>query len=1317
MRICPLTRKKISLPKLKEAENDIRTFIDAYQNVIHLSDNSEIEDLKSHPWFGVTASDVREARKINEVKERLEKTQVGILQIKSELKILNDDFSLTFSEEVKDFIEEVKKLRGLPGGSDGVCWSELAKLSNKECRDNLICYIDLFKQIRDFLIQAKRILSERGLAGVWKKEEDYDLSLYGTRGSISIEELKENYKELKAAKEEFSRKLHGLKERLDYLPDSLFGEVFSENSLEGAKFLKEFVKDLSSLPKHLRGIQWDVSGSSRSNVKEFHKCVSHFVENQQKVDPIYDLKMLPSYAEVKNVVLRYQQAGFLERVFSIFGGEYAGAKKKILSWARDGGRCFDKTALEDLVNYVCARDEYEDHDFQKAFGELFKGVETSVDDLNAYLDWKEMMNKKYGYLRGACEYVFGLKLFDYERLLAAGVEKYVTAVETLQGLLKNFPESSEVLKDGWLSEKFGIDKFDNDLQEKIDLLQECAASTQVSLQQLRTLDEEKNEAIEAFNEWSILKQKDFGFKHWIPYDFESDGEEEGILCINKTVAFFDELKARLPQKIDFVEFLKTLTKESYGIVLNHVNSLSLVLGSFLSDYKEFGRIVGLEEDSWQGGMGFTLNNLYSKNRTALLHIKDLPSWVEYIREIKRLEQKHSIGMPIVTQFRNGAIELDDMKDLLYYDVAVKVSDEIKNKYPHLPTDSILEERQKNFCRCDTALYENVRKLIASELASHKGCSGIRGSKVGDLTEMALIEHEIKKQRRHISLRSLIKRAKESLFDIKPCWMMSPFSVAQVLEPGKVMFDLIVMDEASQILPEYAIGALARGRQAVIVGDPKQLPPTTFFKAGYGDRDEDEDEDEEGIDKQESILESFSSYIPHRQLLWHYRSQHEDLIKFSNREFYSDELVIFPSSQPKNKDLGVRFTYVENGVFAAHVNNGEAMRVARAIVDHAHQHPNESLGVVAMNSAQRDRIEECLENITHGFDKQVDDLVNRKFDGLFIKNLENVQGDERDVIFISFTYGKDQDSGRVMQRFGPINSEKGWRRLNVLFTRARKRMHVFSSMRDTDILPNSGSPAYKSVKALRDFLTYAETGRLPISTTQGMRQPDSDFEIAVKEMLEERGFECRPQVGVAKFFIDIGVVDPCDPGAYLMGIECDGATYHSSRTARDRDHLRQQILESKGWKIYRIWSTEWFENPVATLEPCIKELTKLAQESKERHRGLGGEPLQKEIMIPNLQINTSCDVKKGQNEESESEEDRTLRAQLLKLRDEIRREFPDVPEERALLRDKLLNMFVRCKPTNSEKFGNLIPDKVRLTIDPNQAKNYLSKVYEIIEDYS
>ncbi|RHW22649.1 DUF4011 domain-containing protein [Pseudomonas jilinensis] len=461
--------------------------------------------------------------------------------------------------------------------------------------------------------------------------------------------------------------------------------------------------------------------------------------------------------------------------------------------------------------------------------------------------------------------------------------------------------------------------------------------------------------------------------------------------------------------------------------------------------------------------------------------------------------------------------------------------------------------------------------------------GQRGSTVGDYTEMHLLRREINKQRRHIPIRQLIKRAGKALLELKPCFMMGPLSVAQYLEQGALKFDLVVMDEASQLRPEEALGAIARGSQLVVVGDPKQLPPTNFFDRMVDSGDED-DEAPAAISGMESILDICQQlFTPVRNLRWHYRSQHESLIAFSNHHFYKN-LIVFPSPYAKNPGLGVKYRYIRGGIYKDRQNLSEAQRLVDAVLEHMLKRPDESLGVVTLNQTQRELIEELLDKKLKTFAEGAEFMRRWEAEGwpFFVKNLENVQGDERDVIFISTTFGKVIGTDKVRQNFGPISRPDGWRRLNVLFTRSKRRIELFTSLSPEDIIVDEKTPL--GTKALRDYLDFAKRGVL-VTTDEGARDPDSDFEVSVANVITSMGYEVKPQLGVAGFFIDMAVRNPDRPGEFLAGIECDGATYHSGFSVRDRDRIRQEILESLGWRgrIHRIWSTDWFYNPRREIE--------------------------------------------------------------------------------------------------------------------------------------
>jgi hypothetical protein len=406
----------------------------------------------------------------------------------------------------------------------------------------------------------------------------------------------------------------------------------------------------------------------------------------------------------------------------------------------------------------------------------------------------------------------------------------------------------------------------------------------------------------------------------------------------------------------------------------------------------------------------------------------------------------------------------------------------------------LENARELFRRLDEEIIQLQRKALAAELCRRSIDRGYKGDYRRDDTGIVLVHHEIGKQKRHIAVRELLDRAGRSIQQMNPCFMMSPLSVAQFLKPNRLRFDLVLIDEASQMRPEEALGALARGGQLVVVGDPMQLPPTSFFDRV--DRvAEDELEEEEIVDN-ESILDlALAEFRPSRSLRWHYRSRHESLIAFSNRQFYND-LIVFPSPLDPDRDkrnpkLGVYHHFVA-GKYKGRVNIEEAQNVAEAATAFMAAEPDKSLGIVTLNQTQRDVLLEELERLVPR-ERSAQQYIERWEDTLepfFVKNLENVQGDERDVIFISTVYGPDAATGVVKNQFGPINGKYGHRRLNVLFSRAKHRVEIFTSMRPADIRPDEKSQ--RGIHVLKAYLEYAETGRLDAGSASG-REPDSEFE--------------------------------------------------------------------------------------------------------------------------------------------------------------------------------------------------------------------------------
>ncbi len=498
-------------------------------------------------------------------------------------------------------------------------------------------------------------------------------------------------------------------------------------------------------------------------------------------------------------------------------------------------------------------------------------------------------------------------------------------------------------------------------------------------------------------------------------------------------------------------------------------------------------------------------------------------------------------------------------------------------------------RIHEFREADDRFQQLTREWIAARLAAEVPWSGL--SQPGIDAEIGRLRREMQKQRRHLPIRQLVQSLPTLLPRIKPCLLMSPLSVAQYLDAGYAPFDLVVFDEASQITVWDAVGSIARGRQLVVVGDPKQLPPTSFFSRTQDDAADGSaaDADEPQVEDLESILdECIGAGMNRSSLQWHYRSRHESLIAFSNATYYDASLVTFPS--PVTDDVAVRIEKVA-GVYdrgGTRTNRIEAEAVVDAIERHyldAIAGRPRSIGVVTFNQPQQALIETLLDE-RRGRNPDLDRAIAAAdTEPLFIKNLENVQGDERDVICFSVTYGLDA-TGRMTMNFGPLNGQGGHRRLNVAITRAREAVRIFSSLDPAQI--DTTRVRAQGVRDLREYLAFAAgaPGAVAGTGAGGGLEPVGPFERAVVQALRRHGWEVHAGVGRSGYRVDLAVVDPSASGRYLLGIECDGHAYRSGRTARDRDRLRQFVLENLGWKMARTWSADWWRDPDGEVEKLL-----------------------------------------------------------------------------------------------------------------------------------
>ena len=639
------------------------------------------------------------------------------------------------------------------------------------------------------------------------------------------------------------------------------------------------------------------------------------------------------------------------------------------------------------------------------------------------------------------------------------------------------------------------------------------------------------------------------------------------------------------------------------------DQLSRALNTYLACAKELESALEMSNEVGFGDADGLISLTFSEQKQTLIEwarrlpeIQDLiglnvgceAALSEDLREVVAVSEQHPDAVECLTEWFDRAwyesiVETAFVERPTLRDFDGRVHEARFGRFRALDQHSLVHNRNRVVAAHSDRLSEV--KSLPDRLPRQRAEEG-RESETERLRQrvqqLRVLQREIQKKSRHKPIRRLVAEAGGVIQDLKPVFMMSPLSIANYLPPGSADFDLVVYDEASQVRPVDALGALLRAEKAVVVGDSKQLPPTHFFEhVNQADDDADDEGSSETADI-ESILGLFSAKgAPSRDLRWHYRSRHESLIALSNREFYENNLVVFPSPDAGREAAGLRFHHLPEAVFdrgKSGTNLQEAENVARAVMEHATSDPELSLGVAAFGIRQAQAIQDRLELLRRQDDSCEEFFAGHPEEPFFVKNLENVQGDERDVIFISIGYGRDAN-GQVSMNFGPLNQSGGERRLNVLITRAKLQCHVFTNLRGEDIdLDRTESIG---VRVLKAFLDYSATGILPQDVPfESSFHVDSPFQQEVARRLRKQGYQVHDEVAIAGKFIDIGIVDPEKPGRYLIGIECDGASYHSARSARDRDRLRQRVLEGLGWKLHRVWSTDWFRNPERELMRAV-----------------------------------------------------------------------------------------------------------------------------------
>lgn len=585
-----------------------------------------------------------------------------------------------------------------------------------------------------------------------------------------------------------------------------------------------------------------------------------------------------------------------------------------------------------------------------------------------------------------------------------------------------------------------------------------------------------------------------------------------------------------------------------------------------------------------------LDDLCTSCEAIIANAEDLRGVLRYRKTLERVQ---SFGMGAFAAYilahDDGAMDILRVFDDSY---AAKMLESILAQTPVLAEFTGLnqQERIEKFRQLDRKYTALTKKVVFAKLAAT--LPRRRKGPCPEGTELGKVKRECEKKTRHKAVRQMLAESKTLIPTLKPCFLMSPLSVAQYLPVDAAPFDLIVFDEASQIPVWDAIGVIARGKQLVVVGDPKQMPPTNFFQKGDA---ESEDEDDETIADQESILdECLVAGVHSTYLNWHYRSRHESLIAFSNEHYYSNKLYTFPAAANTPR-LGVKFMFVEGGMCEKDGKGPKVNKIeATALVDYICREVKKpgykprSIGVVAFSLPQQKVIRTLLEEC-RSEDPELEKLLPEEGpNAYFVKNLENVQGDESDVILFSVGFAPDEN-GKFAMNFGPLNRSGGERRLNVAVTRAKEQVVVFSSVHASQIdAGEDGRTKAVGAGHLKAFLEYAEKGR-------GAMSPEADsadserFSMVIAKFLEDSGYQVARQVGSSRYRIDIAVRDPDDPSRYLLGVECDGPVYAGQRTAQDRDVNRAGVLRGLGWHMCRVWSLDWAYDRKRAEETLLKTI--------------------------------------------------------------------------------------------------------------------------------
>ncbi|MDY6090556.1 MAG: DUF4011 domain-containing protein [Bdellovibrionota bacterium] len=1170
----------------------IKSFIYVVKEVAKQANDGEI---KSHLWRGIKRYDLNNEQ---------------IDEICSDIKIWNDsliDFNSYIKNEFPKVFDnnesrkEFKKFREinintLESFKNFDLFLYIIKNSNNELKKCLESFNDAYKskeivKSKNYILEKEDTYTNKDILLLFEKFLN-DFNNFNLRKNYSFDEFKTYINVLQSFKGDFLRIKSNLPKLFSLFNDSVKNKFLL--SVNGLNSLREFIGLIKELSIELidkrhetfKNYDCDKAFCSFKNTIKETKPIIERISRFYDLDKIYDVEKLESIQKI----IDEKQKRFLHIIRNLFDEELKDINKdiKFMSKLKKPKVKQMKKALLDVITYkknlIKLREINNKYYYLNVPNIPFEDFDTKIDDLIKLRNWYQKVEEIYKDCNQNEREIVDFLFNENDRTLKDVIKIYESLVkldidslnDNVQILSKYYVDNQFLYKDEFHEENINFINSEK-LNEYIIELQKVIR-LDVKIEDFESLTQRLNVYYtkkEIFDSLTITKE---AIPQILNLSFDSfndevfDDSENVLNAINE-----------VRDKLALCQFTSSLNKEGYFKLIENLKDFQKRYDNTKKKEQVFSKNQYIETNDWIHSD--KIEDIILKNNVALKHNMWIKTWCNYLKFKKDLEDKGLIGFCNLVE--NKVIDIDALTDLFnskffskYSELMLRQNQDIYKFYGNSHSATIKQFSENNDELISYFKYEILDNLKIDNITKFEG----EGNKPSNFTELKLIRHLASGKRPRISIRNLLDRAGNLIQATKPCFFMSPMTVSQYLiNNKKIKFDYVIMDEASQIKPAKAVGAILRAKKAIIVGDPKQLPPTSFFESKKGESEE----------KSDSILDIASSIFTKTRLKWHYRSRHESLIEFSNKFIYGNELVVFPSSSLYTSDdylkKGIEYIKVPNGYYTSNerVNKNEAKNIATYVRNFMLKYKHKSIGVVAMNEAQMEEINKQIETLKSDDEEFLNACtLNEKekpFEPFFVKNLENVQGDERDVMVISLTYGKEKETQVVAQRFGPILTDGGDKRLNVLFTRAKYKMVVFSSMDSKDVIANDSTSKGKTM--LHEFLKYCEFSHSRVYKSD----KSNDFSICIKEILEKQGYSCEINLGISGFFIDVAVRDPQRETAFLLAILGDGDNYFKFKNANDRDRLIPKILEDMGWNVLRIWSKDLYENQEAVLTKILNEL--------------------------------------------------------------------------------------------------------------------------------